>query len=116
MKKKRFLRDNVLDMMLEEIHLIAGKSPEGNYPGMFFSQSLFSLGELYETNKLVLIHLEEVIDRMRRDRINQGIVEQVAAAAAHIQLGLVTVHTALKKDTQAMLEGIEHLRKCLDIT
>lgn len=116
MKKKRFLRDNVLDTMLEEIRLISGKTPDREYHGMFFSQSLLSLGELYETNKLVLIHLEEVIDRLRKDRVNQGIIEQVAAAAAHIQLGLLTVHTALKKDTQAMTDGIDYLRKCLNIS
>lgn len=116
MAMKRFLRDNILDEMLEEIRMISGKTAETGFPTLVFSQALISLSELYETNKVVLKHLEEVIDRLRHSNVETETIDQVVEAAAHIQVGLVTVHNALKKDVQTILDGIDMLRKNLNIT
>ena len=100
--------------MLEEIRMISGKTSDSGFPTMVFSQALVSLSELYETNKVVLVHLEKVIDQLRKEGVRTEIVERVVEAAAHIQVGLVTVHNALKKDVQTIVEGIETLRKKLE--
>jgi hypothetical protein len=115
MSRKRFLRDNVLDDMLNDIRMISGRTAETGFPTMVFSQALVSLSELYETNKVVMVHLEEVIDKLRVQGVDSSTIDQVVEATAHIQVGLVTVHSALKKDVQSILDGVEQFRKSLGI-
>lgn len=93
--KKRFLRDGVLDEMLDDICQISEKVPE-NEQALLCSQSFASLLELYETNKVVLQYLEEAIDDYRSGGAMDGVIEKVVQAAAHIQIGCVSAHDALQ--------------------
>ncbi len=115
MSRKRFLRDNVLDDMLNDIRMISGRTAETGFPTMVFSQALISLSELYETNKVVMVHLEDVIDKLREQGVDSATIDQVVEAAAHIQVSLITVHSALKQDVQSILEGVEQFRESLGI-
>lgn len=93
--KKRFLRDGVLNEMLETICSISDKVPECD-SSVICSQSFASLVELYETNKIVLQYLEEVIDDLRDDVSLEDVIEKVVQAAAHIQLGCLAAHNTLQ--------------------
>ncbi|MFB3789523.1 MAG: hypothetical protein ACE15F_24460 [bacterium] len=117
MLKKRFLRDNVLDEMLSEIRRISENVKENRFPSLVFSKSLLSLSDLYETNKIVLQRLEGIIGHLRKHPSgNEEIIGEVVEAAAHIQLGLVSVHNALTQDIRGILDGIQDLREILGLT
>ena len=116
MKQSRFLRDNILDEMLAEVRAISDKMTRREFPPIIFCNSLSALTELYETNKTVLQHLETAIEAMRKKESTEIVIDQIVEAAAHIQLGLVSVHNALKEDINELLEGILNLKKNLGIT
>ena len=111
MSKGRFLRDNVLTDMLTEIKNMAEQVEKKEMPSLLFSNSLAALAEMYETNKLVLQRLEETIQRLRDENQVSDLVDPIVEAAAHIQLGLVTIHNSLKEDISQMLEAIEDIKK-----
>lgn len=112
---KRFLRDNILDEMLHEIRNISETITDSQFPTLMFSQSLAAISEMYETNKTVLHHLEEVIEQLREKEVDDQVLDQVVNAAAHVQIGLMSVHSALKNDVESLLNGIESLRSTLEI-
>lgn len=115
MSKKRFLRDHLLDDMLSEVRLVSEKVGESEFPRMIFSQSLMSLSEMYETNKVVLEHLESIIDMLRSNEDPESIIKHAVEAAAHVQLGLVAVHNSLKEDMNVISESVKSLRVSLGI-
>lgn len=93
--KKRFLRDGVLDSILDEICSISEKVPDMD-SAVVCSQSFATLVELYETNKIVLQYLEAVIDDMRGGASYETVLEKVVQAAAHMQIGCVSAHQTLQ--------------------
>lgn len=115
MDKKRFLRDSVLDDMLDEIRSISDKVSESGFPSMMFHSSLMSLSELYESNKHVLTQLEKAIDLIRRDGKPSAVLNEIVDAAVHVQIGLTTVHNALKQDINQVLENIQQLKASLSL-
>ncbi len=94
--KKRFLRDGILDEMLNDICAISEKVPDKD-SAIVCSQSFASLVELYETNRVVLEYLESVIDDLREGLTNDQVIEKVVQAAAHMQIGCVSAHNTLQK-------------------
>ncbi len=113
MAKVRFLRDRMLDGMLNEIQSISEKVNEENLSPLFFSRSFSSLSEMYETNKMILENLEEAIEQLRHGDPHEEIIDTVVKAAAHIQLSLVTIHTSIKDDINTLMEGITELQNTL---
>lgn len=94
--KKRFLRDGVINEMLDDICSITAKVPDSN-TSVVCSQSFASLVELYETNKIVLQYLEDVIDELREGYPVDRVIEKVVQAAAHIQIGCLSAHNTLQE-------------------
>ena len=115
MTKTRFLRDNILDEMLEEIRTIAEQVSRQQIPPLLFHNSFLALTEMYETNKNVLRHLETAIDLLRDNASAQAAINPIVEAAAHIQMGIVNVHNTLKNDIENLLEGIRILKTNLKI-
>lgn len=115
MSHKRFLRDHTLDSMLDEIRAISGKLSQRVFPGLIFSQSLESLTEMYETNRIVLQKLELAIESLRKSNENEEALNSIVEAAAHVQIGLVTIHNALKEDVGLLLQQISDLKDVLGI-
>jgi len=114
MSQKRFLRDKALDEMLTEIQAISERVVSNEFPTLVFSNSMTSLSEMYETNKLVLVYLEDVIENIRKNAPQDEVLDKIVEAAAHVQLGLVTVHNALKQDINSLLTLIQKLGKTLE--
>ena len=112
---KRFLRDRVLDNMLEEIRAISDKVTDTEFPSFIFSHSISAISEMYETNKVVLQHLEDAIEKMRETNVKGEVLETVVESAAHIQIGLMSIHTALKGDLDSLMNSIETLKSSLDV-
>ncbi len=115
MTGKRFLRDNTLGNMLDEIKSISDKVADNEFPNIMFSQSLASLSELYETNTHVLQRIENAIEGVRQEGDLTEVLEDLVHAAAHVQIGLVSVHKSLKTDVASMLHTLNHLKEVVKV-
>lgn len=115
MSGKRFLRDNTLGDMLEEIRAISDKVSQNEFPNIMFSQSLLSLSELYETNTHVLEQIESAIEGVRNGSESSEVLEDLVHAAAHVQIGLVSVHKSLKTDIASILSTLDHLKDIVSL-
>ncbi len=115
MAKTRFLRDKMLDEMLDEIRTISDKIFTNEFSLMVFTNSMRSLAEMYETNKRILLRLEKVIETKRTHQPDDPTLDDIVEAAAHVQLGLVTIHNALKKDVNGLLQGIKDIESSLSL-
>lgn len=116
MGKKRFLRDRMLDDMLSEIRNVAEKVGDTKFPSLLFTNSLRSIAEMYETNKHVLQGLEHTIEQIRSSpEDKEELIDNIVEAAAHIQIGLVSMHEALREDVKDMMKMIEKLKESIDL-
>ncbi len=115
MNKTRFLRDSILDEMLEEIRQISDQVSRHQLSPLLFFNSFIALTEMYETNKTVLKHLEKSIEVMRNNDSPPESIDPVVESATHIQMGLINVHSTLKKDIEDLLNSIEDLKENLKI-
>ncbi len=100
MTQTRFLRDDVLDEMLLEIKSISDRVDNEYASSLKFYKTFISLTELYETNKIALVHMEDAIELLRKEGASQEVIDLVVGAALHIQLGIVNVHNIIKEDTK----------------
>ncbi|MBI1388585.1 MAG: hypothetical protein GC154_09080 [bacterium] len=107
---KRFLRDNTLAEMLDEIRNISSKVSDSEFPTMMFTKSLSSISELYEVNIHVLRRLESAIEQIRDIPDTKDVLEDIVDAAAHVQIGLVSVHTSLKADIVTLMDSLQNLK------
>lgn len=112
---KRFLRDNALENMLHEIRAISEKFARNEFPGFVFTKSLESLTEMYETNKIILKHIEDAIELLRKSGDNEEALMSIVAAAAHVQIGMISTHNALKEDVNILLGQILELKEALGL-
>lgn len=115
MNKKRFLRDNTLNEMLDEIRAISNKISNSEFPALLFSNTLLNITEMYETNKVVLERLEDSIEKARQSDVDPELLDELIESAAHVQLSLVSVHRALKDDVSFLVKVIKTLKDNLDI-
>ncbi len=115
MGKTRFLRDNILDDMLDEIRAISDQVARQEIPPLLFYKSFTALTEMYETNKNILRHLEEAIETLRKKGVDNESIDPIVQAAVHIQMGIVNVHNTLKQDIENLLDSIQSLKKNLKI-
>jgi hypothetical protein len=116
MAKKRFLRDKVLHTMLDDITRVSEMIENEQMPMFTFKHSMCSLAGLYQTNKLILEHLEEAIEQLKTDGKSQDAIDNVVKAAAHIQLGLVEIHQSIKTDFDTLHEAVAKLRELMDVS
>lgn len=114
MTKPRFLRDNVLNSMLDDIRKIAFRIESQEVNFLFFQNSISSLEEVYETNKLVLYQLEKVIEQLRDQNAMTEVIDSLVGAAAHVQIGLSSLHNSLKIDLDQMHEFIINLKSSIE--
>lgn len=94
--KRRFLRDHVLDQMLNELRDIQQRveSRQEEFTsdvGPIFQAAL----ELYEANKIVLGHIETVIESVRGSKSQELCLGDLTMAAAHLSMGITAFHSVL---------------------
>ena len=94
--KRRFLRDAILDQMLRELRDIQDKVELSERE--FTSELgpiLQAALELYESNKVVLSHIEQAIGSVRCDASPTSYLGDMLMAATHIRMGLTAFHSVL---------------------
>lgn len=109
---KRFLRDKVLDGMLNDIQFIASKVLDASPKTLVFNDSIASLEEMFETNKLVLSRLEEAIAELRNHSGKDApdIIDPLVEACAHIQIAMVSIHNSLRSDLDRIHDTVTEMR------
>jgi len=93
---RRFLRDMVLDQMLRELRDVQ-RMVEGQ-KGDFtcdLNPILEASVEVYETDRIVLKHLEMVIENVRDREEGLDYLDSLTIAAAHLRIGMTAIHSAL---------------------
>lgn len=94
--RRRFLRDSILDQMLRELRDIQDKVELSERE--FTSELgpiLQAALELYESNKVVLSHIEKAIASVRCDASPTSYLGDMLMAATHIRMGLTAFHSVL---------------------
>ncbi len=109
MSKKRFLRDNVLQDMLDNFEKLAQLVNESE------SKEICPAGEqdlirmMFETNHTVLERLEETIEGIKngaqKDELNVSLTE----AAMHIQTATRSIHDILMGRVDARRDDLDDL-------
>ncbi len=95
MENKRFLRDGVIDSMIQHICDISGSyTEEGSV--VVCSQSFESITELYESNKIALKYLESLIEESHEEMEIDDLIDQVVEAATQIQQGCPSTYSSLQ--------------------
>lgn len=99
-QRRRFLRDSVLDQMLQELRDIHDKVETAEEE---FSSELGPILqaalEVYESDKIVLGHIEKAIEKVRADPSASSHLDDLVLAATHLRLGLTAFHSVLVKYT-----------------
>ncbi len=93
MTERRFLRDNIMDELLQEVWIASEKIAQLPTP---IQENMFtSLIELYESNIVVLRRIEKAIEQLRENEPQNEIINTLAESAAFIQLALKGVNHAI---------------------
>lgn len=94
--EKRFLRDHVLDAMIEELQRL--RYDIANHENDSERDKHFAiLHVVYETSRVVLERLEEVLEQLRVGVTSEEMIIPIAEAAMHLQNGLRNIHRSLKE-------------------
>lgn len=92
---RRFLRDMVLDQMLRELRDVQQMVEEQRGDlACNLNPILEASVELYETNRIVLKHIEAAIETVR-ERDEGVYLDDLTIAAAHLRIGMTGLHSAL---------------------
>lgn len=105
---KRFLRDGVLERLLDEVKETVGRLPEEDESLNFLIQYLHSIIISYETSKVTLERIEEAIESARPKDATGEICIPLCDAATHIKSGILSLHEALWRNLEP-LRGEMHL-------
>jgi hypothetical protein len=96
--KKRFLRDGVLDSMIEQIKVYDKKSWTHND---VFLPSFASILQLFQLNRFILKQIESQIETIRND---VGITrDELIHIASHLQDGLRNTFHGLQEECQRII-------------
>ncbi|MFH1740939.1 MAG: hypothetical protein ABIH23_18200 [bacterium] len=93
---QRFLRGMVIDQMVRELDEHRHGSADRD---LSVSSDLIpildSAPQVYETFKKGLKYLEDAIESVRKEDIQKEYFEDLIMTAAHIQMGMLALHSAL---------------------
>lgn len=95
MSKKRFLRDNVLYDMLDNFDRLTDSINENELSGLCSLDEQNSIRMMFETNKVVLERIEEVIEGIRGNVQTEEMLIPLSEAAMHIQTAMRSVYESL---------------------
>jgi len=104
MKRKRFLRDHVLDDLIRQLEVVQAEALKDAACGAFLPNYMNSLLVAYKTCKISLEGIEEGIESARKNDPTGEIRVPLVEAATHIQTGLLTLHEMFLTDTAAYRE------------
>jgi hypothetical protein len=99
---KRFLRDGVLERLLDEVRQAVERLPGEDEPRNFLAQYLQSIIISYETNKITLERIEEAIEIARPHDATGEIYVPLCEAATHIKSGILSLHEALWRNLEPL--------------
>ncbi len=109
MARRRFLRDGVIDDLINNVKEILDAVSGEEISDEFLFRYVNSLLISFQTNKLVLERIEESIEIARKSDPTNEICIPLADAAMHIQTGIITLHDSL-------VESISEDNEELDIS
>lgn len=102
MANKRFLRDGILERLLDEVKQTVERLPGKDEPRNFLAQYLQSIIISYETNKITLERIEEAIESARPFDTTGEICIPLCEAATHIRSGILSLHEALWRNLEPL--------------
>ncbi|MFH1738918.1 MAG: hypothetical protein ABIH23_07900, partial [bacterium] len=103
-----FLRGLIIDQMLHELREVQHKlETQESVLTQSLDEVLGASIEAYRVNKISLKHIETVIEALRKDPNTRHHLDDLVIAAAHIRLGLTSLHSALVGEKALSLEAFE---------
>lgn len=96
--KKRFLRDGVLDQMIEKIREYDKKSWTTHET---FMPSLASIIQLFQLNRFILKQLETQIEKLREK--DSELYHEFKNIAAHLQEGMRSTFEGLEEECDSIV-------------
>ncbi len=96
--ERRFIRDGVLDEMIQEVKKIMEKVSHDKSMEDDHHRYINSLLIHYETAKISLERIEESIERARKSDSTGEITNPLCEAASHIKTGIMSQHEILMTD------------------
>jgi len=108
MVKKRFLRDQVIDKLIEDVERLAASIPNVDDSSIeFLSHYVNSLLIAFKTAKISLERIEEAITAARKIDNTEIVHAPLCEAAMHLQVGVNSLNEALWLNTQSLREENE---------
>ncbi|MFB3786216.1 MAG: hypothetical protein ACE15F_07585 [bacterium] len=101
MKRKRFLRDHILDELIQQLETVQAEALKEVSAGTHLLRYLNALLVAYKTCKITLERIEEGIESARKNDPTGEIRVPLVEAATHIQAGVLSLHEMFLTDTAA---------------
>ena len=114
MTNKRFLRDRILDDMIDDIQFMSDKLPVNECQWLVNTQLNAFLSDLFQVNKKVLERLETLIEEKRNVTLPDDVIVCLVKTASDIQSGLVSVRRSIKEGIEGMTDGIQDFLSSFD--
>lgn len=120
MSKRRFIRDGLLDEMIDDLHRCREQMVRDETDHKYV-QLYLTIHTMYETAKVVLERLEEVLDQYREHQSIEEVTVPIADAAMHLQTGIRTIHNSIIKedgeilDTSHLMDELENAQRELHL-
>ncbi len=102
--RRRFLRDKVLDELIEEVQNILANIPQNNQATENLFHYINSLVITYKTAKVTLERIEESIEIARKHDPTGEICSPLVEAASHIQTQIISLHEGLWYKTSSYFD------------
>lgn len=104
MLKSRFLRDHVLDGMIEDVKLNLNAIDRSDPANAGLYNYTYSLFVTFRTNKVVLSKIEECIEFSRKNNPSDRNIALLSETIMHIHAEIVSLYEALRQNTTAQRE------------
>lgn len=115
MRRKRFLRDHILDDLIHQLEIVQGEALKDPSAHAFLPNYMNTLLVAYKTCKISLERIEEGIESARKNDPTGEIRVPLVEAATHIQAGVLSLHEMFLTDTAAFRQqrdvSLEELEK-----
>ena len=105
---QRFLRGLMIDQMLHELREVQHKlETQETVLTRNLDEVLGASIETYQANKVSLKHIEAAIEGVRNEPTAGRCLDDLVIAAAHVRLGLTSLHAALVGDKALSTEDLD---------
>jgi hypothetical protein len=106
MAKKRFLRDGVLDELIQYVERYMSTVPDKDTSIEYRFHYANSLLVMFKTCKITLERIEETIEIALENDKTGEICSPLAEAAMHVQAGIISLHESLLLNTSQKVEEL----------